>query len=796
MRRWCLLIFVVFIFMFSHLTIAQNSSIDQALHQLKTYKLGDDSKPLKLIEDTVVRSHSDSAVREKLLASFRQVLQSETSFGARQFVCRQLALIGTGNEVSALTPLLPNPELSSLARYDLARIPGEKVDRALIAALEKTDGREKRGIINTLGNRRCQAAGEPLASLVISKNRDIAAEAALALGRIGTQRTQDILQKSEPQAKALDPSVWAEAYLICAHRLAAAGNSQAAKRGYQRVFSSNLPGQFRAAALRGVVRTDPEQGIQFVADGLADVNPKLCQMAATLVREISGGKATAFFVKELPKLPPSVQVQLILALADRGDKGALSAIINTTKSDIPAVRMAALEALGNLGDASSIDSLLQAAVLATGTEKEIVQQSLRRLRGQDIDAAMISRLAVVPPKQKVILMQTMEQRNAVIAAPDLIQTARSENLSVHTASLKALRTLAGKEEVSSMIDLLVSADSSNTDQIRQTLVSVVRRCAYEKEAVKDILAKQSQAKDVKQRSNLLLALGDLGVADGLPILRKSLQNSDAKIRYAAIQALSAWPDAQPVSDLLNVVKTSNTKTHRILALRGYVQLLDKAKNIPAQQKLLQYREAIKLAESNQEKKSILGVLANVKTVSALQYAQTFLSNANLKQEAAQACIAIAQVVYTRDIKTTKAALEAVLAAEVMDTFQEPARKLIEELDTLKSYLVNWEVAGPYFQKEKTCTQLFDIAFGPELDDAQVQWKPISVTKLDPHPAYLDLLKALNGGDHRVAYLRSSFESAEQKNIRLEIFTDDGVKAWLNGKLVHTLNVARPILPRK
>ncbi len=785
--------FILFILYPSHFSFSQNQTVDQALERLKTYKLGDDPQPLKTIEDAVVRSYSNAAVRAKLLQAFRQVLQSKTSFGARRFVCRQLALIGTENEVSALAPLLPNPELSSLARYALARIPGEKTDQVLIAALEKTDGREKRGILNTLGNRRCQAAVEPLAKLVISEDRDIAAEAAIALGRIGTEQTLDILKKSLQQAKALKPNDWGEAVLICADQLAAQGNAHAAIGGYVEVFTSDLPGHIRATAFQGLVRYDSRHAVSLLVAGLSDIQSEISQTAAMISRQIPGDKVTAALVNTLPKLPPSVQVQLIYALADRGDKTALPAISNRMKSDVPTVRIAALEALGKLGDASCIESLAQAAVQAKETEKQAALQSLRRLRGSNIDSAIMAQLAQANPELKVILIQALEQRNATEAAPVLIQTARSENRSVQSASLKALRTLASQNEVSGLIDLLVSADGSNTELIRQTLVSVVRRCGCEQQAVKDILAKQSQVKNVKKQSNLLLALGDLGVADGLPILRSSLKDSDEKIRYTAIQALSAWPDAEPTSDLLQVVKTSDTKTHRILALRGYVQLLEKANNLPAQQKLQRYREAMKLAESDQEKKRILGALANIKTVSALQYAQTFLSHANLKQEAAQACIAIAQAVYVRDTTATRAALEAVLAAGVMDSFQEPARKLIEELDALKSYLTNWEVAGPYVRENKNYSQLFDIKFGPELPDAKVQWKPIPVTKLDNHPAYLDLLAALNGGEQRVAYLRTTISSEEEKDVRLEIFSDDGVKAWLNGKLVLSLNVARPIL---
>jgi hypothetical protein len=46
----------------------------------------------------------------------------------------------------------------------------------------------------------------------------------------------------------------------------------------------------------------------------------------------------------------------------------------------------------------------------------------------------------------------------------------------------------------------------------------------------------------------------------------------------------------------------------------------------------------------------------------------------------------------------------------------------------------------------------------------------------------------------VAYLRTTIESQSERPARLEIFSDDGVKAWLNGKVVHSNNAMRPILP--
>ena len=113
------------------------------------------------------------------------------------------------------------------------------------------------------------------------------------------------------------------------------------------------------------------------------------------------------------------------------------------------------------------------------------------------------------------------------------------------------------------------------------------------------------------------------------------------------------------------------------------------------------------------------------------------------------------------------------------------------------YLCDWEVDGSYIQRgkkylDKKHNELFDIPFGPELTDVDVPWQPISIESHEQHPAYVDLNEALYGFDQAVAYLRTEITSDRQKPARLEIYTDDGVKAWLNGKLVHENNISRGI----
>jgi hypothetical protein len=127
----------------------------------------------------------------------------------------------------------------------------------------------------------------------------------------------------------------------------------------------------------------------------------------------------------------------------------------------------------------------------------------------------------------------------------------------------------------------------------------------------------------------------------------------------------------------------------------------------------------------------------------------------------------------------------------VNKFEKPTLQEIVNAES-KGYLANWEAAGPYIQKGKKSTELFDIPFGPELPDTDVPWHPVSVEPYEQHQAHVNLNKSLLHFEQAVTYLRTEITSNAQKTAHLEIYTDDGVKAWLNGTVIHESNNSRGI----
>jgi len=104
--------------------------------------------------------------------------------------------------------------------------------------------------------------------------------------------------------------------------------------------------------------------------------------------------------------------------------------------------------------------------------------------------------------------------------------------------------------------------------------------------------------------------------------------------------------------------------------------------------------------------------------------------------------------------------------------------------------IKWSVSGPYTQDGKGPQELFDIKFPPE--DGKGQWKDAGSS--DSAQVWQIDLTQVVGGDNRVAYLRTGVKSSKQQKATLEIGSDDGVKVWLNGKLVHSNNTLRGVNP--
>jgi len=231
------------------------AALDQAFAALKTFDWGGDRKALAPIDDALTATRGDAAARSALEARLATALSSGVSRAAQDAVCRWLTVIGTAASVPALAALLPDPQLSHMARYALERIPGAEAAAALRDALPKLAAAQKIGAVGSLGVRRDDASIAALAAILTGSDAPLAAAAADALGDIGNEAAAAALTSAAAVPAALKPAV-ADGALAAAEHLAAEGNQPAARAVYKALLAGAPTKPIQLAALRGNLRLD------------------------------------------------------------------------------------------------------------------------------------------------------------------------------------------------------------------------------------------------------------------------------------------------------------------------------------------------------------------------------------------------------------------------------------------------------------------------------------------------------------------------------------------------------------
>ena len=728
-----------------------------------------------------------AAEEQKLIG----VLQSDRPAVEKDSACARLKQIGTARCVPALAALLTDETLSHSARYALESMHCPEAGEALRAALPKASGPLRAGIADSLGHRADRAAAPALAKLLAGPDAAVAAAAATALGRTGGPEALAALKAALATAPAkLQPAV-ADGLLLCADGLRAEGDQAAASGVYRQLFESRQPEHVRTAAYRGLVLAGGAEGAGLVAAGLKGEDRAARLAALRVVRD--GGLTTKQLAALLADAPAAAQVAVIHAMAERGDAAGAAAVGQAAKSPDPSVRIAALEALGALANASSVPSLAEAAAAAQGDEQKAARRSLARLRGAGVTGAILAHLPKASPAVQMELVRALADRQDATAVPTLLEMSGSSDAAVQAGAVRALASLADDRAAGKLIGLLVAAKAPAVrGAVEEALGSIAGR-SKDPEALADAVLAAGKSADVEARCVLLRVAGRIGGTRVLEALRAGVADADDALRDAAVRTMAetAGPDAAP--DLLALAKGAASATHRVLALRGYLRLAGTAE-LPTAKRLEMCRAAVATAPRPDDKKLLLARLASVSHPGALELAGQLGADPAVVAEAEAARLQIALAMGGAYPAEARAALEQLRAGSKRQDIRDAAAEGLGALGKYEGYVANWLVAGPYRQQGKGCSQLYDVPFPPEQPGgAKVTWQPA------PHPADPSLrwqvdLGPIVGGDHCIVYLRTRVYSPQARPVRLEIGTDDGIKLWINGRLVHANNAIRGLTP--
>ncbi|MCR4412921.1 MAG: HEAT repeat domain-containing protein, partial [Thermoguttaceae bacterium] len=374
----------------------------------------------------------------------------------------------------------------------------------------------------------------------------------------------------------------------------------------------------RAAALRGVLAVEKAKAAPEILNALRDANPKIGSAAAKAVGDLGDAATWATVLAELPKLPSQSQAVLLRLVCD---PSARPVVLKAVQSDQDDVRLAALEALGRIGDQDAVPLLLNIAVAEKGPSQAAAREALHALPGKGANAALVSAVTGQQPAARVEAIRVLAARGAAEATPLLLNTARDADKAVRLESLAALATLAKTDSLPALVRLLVEAKAEDRSAAEQAVLAVARRSEDAEAAAGCVLAAMG-GQGVEIRTILLRVAARIPSRKALDALRAARRDAEPAMVDAAIRGLAEWPDGAPLGDLLEIARASENKTHKVLALRGFIRLASLPKARPAAESVKLLAQALPLATRAEEKRMVLAAVAQLRHPAGLDLATT------------------------------------------------------------------------------------------------------------------------------------------------------------------------------
>jgi len=581
-------------------------------------------------------------------AELLAVLRSDAGEADKAVACKKLAIKGSAAAVGDLAQLLANERLASWARIPLESIPGPEADAALRTAAGSLSGRLLVGVINSIGVRRDAAATSLLEARLADPDAEVAAAAAAALGKIGTPATADILGKRLPAAGPRVDDV-AQAAVVCAERLLAAGQAAAAAKLYDTVRTAQVSEQRQAEAIRGLILARGKDGIPLLVETLRSPSRRLANIGLFAARELldgpTAGDVDVALVDEVTRMAGSgaaAQAALLVGvLADRNADGGAPAGLRATvlrwaANGPQAVRLAALEAIGRIGDASAVDPLVE---LATDPAvADAARTALVALPGEAVNRVVIGRLSGADPKLQPILAQVIGARR-IPAVPQLQPLAASGDPTVRAAAIEALGNVVDLANLGVLVEAVVKPrDAAEGEAAHKALLTAcVRMPDREACAEKLTTAVVAAAGDTKVK--LLDIVGEVGGTKALAAMKAAALSGDESLADAATRLLGKWMTADAAPVLLDLAAAPIGEKYQTRAIRGYIRIARQFALGDAERADM-CRQALEVAKDAADRKSVLEILPRYPSPATLAVAEQATKLPGMEAEAKAAADAI------------------------------------------------------------------------------------------------------------------------------------------------------------
>jgi len=220
----------------------------------------------------------------------------------------------------------------------------------------------------------------------------------------------------------------------------------------------HLPKHIKAAALGGLFRMKKAEAKDLLLAQLQSPEKAFFNVALAAAREMPGADVTAALADELKKAPTRASGIAVVGVG-RSDRSAPLAVAEAaTKSDLLAMRQAAIYVLSKHRDTSAAAAILLDAALGDGKVAQAAEHALRTVANKDLDPMIVARLASSQGKVKIALFSIAGARGLAAAIPAVRESLADRDPSLRLAAIAALGHIADVQDLDLLITRALAAE--------------------------------------------------------------------------------------------------------------------------------------------------------------------------------------------------------------------------------------------------------------------------------------------------------------------------------------------------
>ncbi len=659
-----------------------NPALDTAFEKLVSLELGQDLQIFAPIQQAVTQSHVDAQIRTDLETRLIAVLHGNATDLAKEFACRDLAIVGADDAIPALAELLPNARLSHMARYALEGIGGPLAAESLREMLGRTEGRQQVGVVISLGRLADADSVSSLAALLAQENQELREVTLVALGRIGNVSATEALKHFALQAPAPLRSVVIDAELDAAESLCQQKEYGAAAELYESLQSADSE-RVRAAAFRGLIAATPTDSLTIILAGLAADEPWKRAVAADCIYQRRNPDDINTIASAVPGLPAAGQIAAFVSLKDRRQGAIRTAALKSLQQPNAEVRLAALAALIASATAEDVSLLADLATTAEDPAERVAAfETLRLMPATGTNQALLDVMNRSTELHPTVVRCALARRWPEFV-PGFLQAAESPNADTRREAFLALEIMATPKEAEPLIRLLCKTSPGEEREAADRAVWMsCQQIADSAARAAPLLAAMEQA-DKAGQCAILPSLARMGGEKSLAAVHLAMHSPDQDVCEAGYRALSNWPDVTVASELLDIATSSEVPSYRIWSLRAYARLVSLPSERPPQATFEMLNHALSLATRTEDKELIITRLGSVRAPDALAMLLSFLDQAELTNAAVPSIFELAKGLSQSHPDQASAALEKIRSLTDDRAILQQIPKVLRDIEARK-----------------------------------------------------------------------------------------------------------------